>query len=368
MKKSVYKRWILLFVLCLFVPLGAVAFTNWLVDPLWSFKYSVSFAPWHELFNDRQQKTNYLLFTRPAVRTLVLGSSRKMYADPSAWGDNGFNYAVSGLAPLEYSVLMSNIRELELPVEKIVLGLDFFAANGLKEKQSDEGIVTTKSSLEIARKIGYRFFSLLDWKTFLYSIKAIRRGASASEEEYKNMMKYDHLGLDTQLFFVVSGDAAERKNLISGTIASYHKTYQEFHYNESFSTRLSSFLQIAGDAEVIPLLTPVGTPFLRLIAQTPGRLDDYERWIRESVSIFGGVWGFMDVNVVTRDPSLWMEPSHHSPEVSSWMADRIHGRGEPPECFGVYIDKENVETYIAQVREDIEKLLIEKDAWDLLME
>jgi len=27
-----------------------------------------------------------------------------------------------------------------------------------------------------------------------------------------------------------------------------------------------------------------------------------------------------------------------------------------------------VETYIAQVREDIEKLLIEKDAWDLLME
>jgi hypothetical protein len=289
-----------------------------------------------------------------------------MYTEPSAWGPFGFNYAVLALVPVEYALLLRNVRDLDLPVEKILLGLDFSGACEVTEKKSEENIATTRNALATALKPGYRFAGLFNWQTFQYSVKTLMRGTAVEEKDRGDLIRYDDP--EKRLYFASPRSEAERRELFLGYVEAYRRIYQEFIYDEDLVSMLTAFRDETADVQLIPLLVPVGTPLLRLIARTPGRLDDYERWIREIVAVFGGVWSFKDANSVARNPLLWSEPSHHSPTVGSWIVDRVQGSGTPPDDFGIYVTKENVDEYIEKARKSIERLLFEKDAWDELLQ
>lgn len=110
------------------------------------------------------------------------------------------------------------------------------------------------------------------------------------------------------------------------------------------------------------------TPHLRLIAEIPKRLCDYEKMLRETVEVFGGVWNFMYVNSVTSDQALWRESSHCLPVVNTWIRDRVTGIGTPPEDFGVYVTKDNIDSHIKTVREQILSLVNQTDSWSVFLD
>ena len=136
---------------------------------------------------------------------------------------------------------------------------------------------------------------------------------------------------------------------------------------DRYKEDISALVQPPIRAEVEPFVTPEGTLTMRLIAETPGRIDDYERMIRDAVEVFGGVWNFMYVNSVTSNHLYWREPSHSIGQVNEWVLDRIFGTGNPPADFGVYVTKDNIDEHLKEVRAQLMALPSQEDSWTRLM-
>jgi hypothetical protein len=349
------------------VPLllcGVIMGTNWLVDPLWCFRHHVPFGQWQAMFNERVQKANILVFRRPAIGTLVLGSSRMMYTDPAIWGPDGFNYAANSMVPAEYAPALRNVgRTVGMP-ERIVAGFDFLGASIRREQEVAPRSVDTLRHVDEALASLYRVTALLDYNVFRHAVRNIlRRGFEAKD----GTIRYDGGPRpDLHLEFRTPDDGA-RREMLEDALEIFGRSYGAFLYDERHREKLREFRREAGDATVIPFTTPEGTPFLRIIAETQGLLDSYERWIRDLVDVFGGVWNFMDVNRVTSDPYLYREPSHFGPKVSGWIADRILERGDPPKDFGILVTPWNVDEHLRDVRARIERLKTARGAWDAVL-
>ena len=160
------------------IPLAICAFVmtvNWLVDPLWCFNHPVPAGHWQAMFNDRVQKANILVFKRPRVGTLLLGSSRVMYTDPALWGKDGFNYAVNTMVPSEYAPAVRNVRRTVGMPDKIVAGFDFLGASVRREQEAASRSVDTRRHVDEATNPLYRVKCLLDYNVFRNAVKNVFR-------------------------------------------------------------------------------------------------------------------------------------------------------------------------------------------------
>lgn len=80
-------------------------------------------------YDERSQKTNFLIYTKPAYNNLILGSSRASYFSIKLLKGKWFNYAASGMYPDEY-LGYAQIAERYAKNQKldtILIGLDFWA-------------------------------------------------------------------------------------------------------------------------------------------------------------------------------------------------------------------------------------------------
>ncbi len=334
---------------------------NWLVDPLWCFNHPVPAGRWQAMFNDRVQKANILVFKRPRVEALLLGSSRVMYTDPALWGKDGFNYAVNTMVPAEYAPALRNVRRTVGMPDRIVAGFDFLGASIRREQEAASRSVDTQRHVDEATSPLYRVKCLLDYNVFRNAVKNVFRKGF---EEKDGTIRYDGGPRPVLHLAFVNPSSSARREFLADNLQIYGRSCASFLYDGGPREKLEEFRAEAGDAMIFPFTTPVGTPFLRIIAETPGLLDDYERWIRDLVRVFGRVWNFMYVNSVASDPYLYKEPSHFGPQVSEWIAARILGSGYFPPDFGVLVTRKNVDEHLCGVRAGIERLRHEADGWN----
>ena len=367
LKRKSYKRWTLCFLSIFVIVTASVVTLNYAVDPMWCFNHETPYAEWREFIDERQQKTNLLRFRDFKIDTLIMGSSRVMAMDTALWGPCGFNFGVSSCMAFELPILMDIFYKTKgYHPNHVILGIDFFAAgraygDGSKNNKSKSVQLSLKSS---------RFISKLE---SLSSIELCRKSINLIIKNLENDIhyadvKYSSGHMDAHAFYPPVNDINVKKKIFTETYFGCKKTYSFFAFDNNYKDNLKYISKLSDTTKITPIILPEATPHLRLIAEIPNRLCDYEKMLRETVEVFGGVWNFMYVNSVTSEQALWRESSHCLSVVNTWIRDRVTGIGTPPEDFGVYVTKDNIDIHIKTVREQILSLVNQTDSWSVFLD
>ena len=370
LKRKSYKKWTLCFLSIFVIVTASVITLNYAVDPMWCFNHETPYAEWREFIDDRQQKTNLLRFRKNKIDTVCMGSSRVMQMAPDKMGDNAFNFALSSCMPAEYATLMEIFhRTRGYYPKEIIIGIDFFRTNAISATREPENRALPALASLDKNSFVYRMEMLSSIELARKSFNFIRKNMSIQIDGIENGdVKYLAGNMRANSYYPPISDMKRKRRACRGLYREFKNTHQYYQYNRLYKEQIVNFFKPLNDSLVIPFITPEGTMTLRLFAETPGRLDDYERMIRETVEVFGGVWNFMYVNSVTSDHSYWREPSHSLGQVNDWVLERIYGTGNPPADFGVYVTKDNIDEHIKEVKAQLLALQHQKDSWYVMME
>ena len=370
LKRKSYKKWTLCFLSIFVIVTASVVTLNYAVDPMWCFNHETPYAEWREFIDERIQKANLLRFRKDKIDTLIIGSSRVMQMDTDKIGDGAFNLGLSSCMPMEYPILMEIFHKTRgYYPNKIIVGLDFFGSKATYSDGTRENRAVPTLQMLNDNTFIYHMEILSSIELSRKSISLIRKNIDIEEEgiEYADV-KYNARHMGASAYYPPIEDMDHKKHVVRTLYADFKRIYEFFQYNDRYKEDISALVQPSIRAEVKPFVTPEGTLTMRLIAETPGRLDDYERMIRETVEVFGGVWNFMYVNSVTSDHSYWREPSHSLGQVNDWVLERIYSTGNPPADFGVYVTKDNIDEHIKEVKAQLLALQHQKDSWCVMME
>lgn len=113
----------------LILALLLIAATNAYFDARWLTGTQHTFNKKRPVFDERSQKSNFLIYQKPEYNNLILGSSRASYFPTKNLKGKWFNYAVSGMYPDEYLgyAKIAEQKATNQKLDTILIGLDFWA-------------------------------------------------------------------------------------------------------------------------------------------------------------------------------------------------------------------------------------------------
>jgi len=325
--------------------LPAVFFFNWFIDPLWCFSHSNRFNNVQPGFNERQQKTNRIYFTGlNQYDTLLLGSSRTAYIDQHDFkGMNVFNYAADNMLPSEYEKWIEIATSIKGgDFKTIIIGIDFFgtAKNYDKEIRKYYNELTPYHYFRQAEEPFYRYKNLLSLDTFKYALESIKRiyDPTISDYDRKNVR---HCSI------VVSDNMKQKR--IQSNIMEYKKHLTDkYIYRKEWKAILKRLKSRYPQTRFILFTTPVSEPFFKTLILEANHIRDYERWLRESIEVFGEIYHFMDMNTITADLDNFFDAHHVYAKIDRLLAWRISGQNEKniPDDFGILLNRTNIDSYL----------------------
>ncbi|HEX5393467.1 MAG TPA: hypothetical protein VFW68_09305 [Rhodocyclaceae bacterium] len=313
---------------------------NYYVDPLWLFTHENRFNQKQWGFDERQQKTNLVRFGSFDYDALLLGSSRSTYISQASFFDSRvFNYAVSGMRPVEFPGYIDFALSMrKRPFERIYLGMDFFATN----KKNPGSAERASRYVEASGYPLYRLESLLSYDTFgksITNIKKVRAGGPCD--------CYDRHNVKT---LAVPSPEVKAK-AVSGDVSAYNtKVYgPDYLYDDGLKDLLIQLRDAHSETRFIVFTTPPSYKLFQVLVRM-GRLPDYERWITEMVDVFGGVYDFMGLNSITENLDNYADGHHFYQSVGTVIAARLENREAGPKDFGTYVTRDNLARHLASIR------------------
>ncbi len=320
------------FFIALLLPILGVAIVNFVVDPFCFFGPSNNLVTRKFLFDERTQKTNYVMHSTGQYDGLLLGSSRTAFVDPTTFTSGTFfNYAASGMLPREYEGFIQLFRKWNT-IKTVVIGFDFFATN------VNQGAYNPKQAHFYESQASYR--DLLNYKGLHYSRVSFScsiRGETCDERSY------------TQVFTRTWNRwvPSERARRLEIQLKQYATTYygSNFEFDNSLQENLRQLRYKNPGIKFIAFTTPDSAELFKLMIDQ-GLSSEYVRWIETLYQHFDEVYDFMGVSSVTSNEVNYLDAHHFSPRVGDWIVRRIEGSatGIPPN-FGVKITREELENY-----------------------
>lgn len=344
--------WLIVFFFPVVVFILSPAVFVYLADPLWQWSHPFHIPGYHRGFDERLQKTNYLASRRFDIDTVLIGSSRTAYTDPSIYSERGFNYATSSGQMSNFASYLNFIREhTSIPIERVVLEAGFFGAI-----EKDRSIPSPESVIGQAH----------DWRKklqLLFSRDAVEKGRnvlflweidSGLSEEETVRLKSDRYFISFGKFCSFRSKKYVNEEIFEKRVEAQVKTYEENVYNMPYNDRYHQFLQdihnVLPDAQYVVYTTPV-TKYLLEAFFKQDRLDDYERWIKELVKEFGSVYNFMYPNSITLDDNSFADAHHPRPQTVKIIATKIQDPASlPPGDWGTLVTEENLDEHLRRVR------------------
>lgn len=319
-----YSHFIRRFLLIVASLTGGMVALNAYVDPMWTFthKNKTNAVQWG--FDERQQKTNWLLFNDEDFDGLLLGSSRVTAINQNNFVQHKiFNYSASAMKPSEFLGFVNNAKIIKgKDFDVIYLGLDFFATNKLHQPSHNP----PENYLKTAQTPLYRWVSLLSYDMYKKSKTNLWKPKDDFCDCYdRNMVKT--LALRT----VEQREAAAQKDL-----AGYIKRMGGAAY-EYDTDQLEVFRRLRAtnpNTRFVVFTTPESAELYAFLRES-GRVKDYDKWMSDLIKIFGYVYDFMGDNAVTRTPENYVDATHFLPSVGDLIALRLEGREGVPADFGV---------------------------------
>lgn len=331
--------------------LSVIFFFNLYIDPLWCFSHSNRWNNHQPGFSERQQKTNRIYFTElEKYDTLMLGSSRTAYINQYDFhGMKVFNYAADNMLPWEYEQWIEIATRIKgAPFKHIIIGIDFFGTaenyDPVMEryyhgKKAKDYLFNTLQPL-------YRLKALLNFDSIRHSINSIRFTLHPTISDY-DRRNVRHCNI------VVS--EKEKARYIQRDIREYqtHLSNGQYRYRTSWPYMIHVLKGRYPKTRFIFFTTPVSQPFFEKIVLENGRVDDYKRWLTETVNTAGKLYHFMDLNSVTTSLENFFDAHHMYAKGVAWVAHRISGYRVdtiPPD-FGKVLTPESIDDYFNQWQE-----------------
>lgn len=297
---KIYKNFILFTLLALTLTLTSIVSVNYWIDPLWTFEHEHQLNQYQRGRKERQQKSNALYFRSEKYDTLIFGSSRTTYMNPYKWDRKTFNYAVSDMQPNEYSAYLNfAITKAKQPIKRVIIGLDFFGALTYAPLISKEPALI----LDKITEPFYRYKLLLSIDTLSYTNLNIQNSFKKPYGKYRyNYIKTSPPKSNTNL--------KNYEKRIKGNLETYIRDRYCKTYNEMYKGIILNLIASNPDIEFILFTTPLSSQhFETLLSQN--LYPQYERWLQESVDIFGTINHFMYLSELTKNANLYFQDSNH---------------------------------------------------------
>jgi len=327
------------------LAIATTGFFNYLIDPLWCFSHSNALNNRQPGFNERQQKTNRAFFTGlQKYDTLLLGSSRTAYIDQHDFeGMTVFNYAADNMMPKEYTEWIEIAKSIKGGEFKtIIIGIDFFgtAENYDSYFERYYNGLTPKDYLQETKKPFYRYKSLLSIDALKHSMESIKRLKHPTISDYdRNNVRHCSITVtDSQKIHHIKANIAEYKTPL----------LLEYRYRTDWKSLLQRLKEKNPNTRFILFTTPVSKPFFETFIIKGQHIDDYARWLKETVEVFGELHHFMDLNSVTENLDNFFDAHHVYAYADQWLAHRVSGAGNTdiPQDFGKPLTPDNIDAYL----------------------
>lgn len=334
-----YKKWLIITLLLILLPLGALAGFNYYIDPLWTFNHANSYNRIQASFDERQQKTNYVTFSGSNYNALVLGSSRTSYIDQNDFfGCRAYNYAVNNMLIEEYKGYVDYARQnYKRQFDVIYLGLDFFTTN--RNLKLDNQFNPPAYYTSQAQELGYRYKTLLSidalryaWQNYNTSRQGVPVNYAYDRNNIKTLLKVDNATRDAQ---------------IKSSLERYRtRIYADYAYRD-VKKSLTELKESNPDTRFVAFTTPVSTPLFNLMVEM-GLLPWYEQWLTDLVNVFGEIYCFTYPNSITSNLNNYYDAGHFYPAIGTLVAHRVTGFPDPnlPRDFGVLLTPKTLPAFI----------------------
>lgn len=322
--------------------LSVVAGLNFAIDPLSCYGTVHPLNQRRTAFNERQQKTNRLMFAPPEFDAVLLGNSRVTYINQNDFsGYKVFNYSANFMTTDEFGPLIRFAKKRATPtLRTAILGMSFHVADS--NQAHDEQGFSAESAIRQVEDPLYRFKTLLSWDV---------AGKSWSNLAMNALNHYDQDWYD--LSNVKSHRATDERYMLSRMTYNMRmlqrRVRHQFRYDPGYRENMRRLLADNPGVRFVVFTAPASTSIMEILRQE-GRLADYHRWLRETIEVFGGLHHFEYPNTVTRDVRNFVDGHHFTPEIGRMIAKRVSGVPDPavPADFGIYLTSRNLDAFLSR--------------------
>lgn len=336
-----HKKWFIVLTAVLAFVMGCIIILNYIIDPFWCFAAINKYNSYAIIIDQRLQKTNKITYDTKSYDTIIIGSSR---TEPINQNDfvnyKAFNYAAPAMFPEEYGSYIDYFLKINNDgIDNVFLGLDFFGTiqnKPIVNKSPQSYLETTNAKL-------YRFKTLLNLDTLRIYAK--------NYYDHKYYFRYDR---KNNILIPKDLSKYNRSTLLSERLLVFQNHFYNnkvYRYDRAYKQKLSELKTKYYSKNIIVFTTPVSQPLYALLIHE-GRFEDYCRWIRDVVDVFGGVYNFMYANSITENLENYYDADHFFPRIGTLVAHKITGYPDKniPCDFGVYVTKDNLEQHLGQLR------------------
>lgn len=340
------KRWINLFIIFSFLVMLLTISINYIIDPLWTFSHSNKFNNVQDGFDERQQKSNFIFNNGlKNFDGILLGSSRTTFINQNSFKNMRiYNYSFNAMKPNEYKDYINFAKKCKgKDFKYIIIGLDFFGTNLLSEVKIKE----PNYYISKTQNLFYKYKMLLSFSTLKKSLKNIRNSLFDEKLFYdRNNVKYQS---------VVSEN--ERIKKFSMNMISQPSNFDDskYIYNNEYINILKELKNENPNTKFIIFTSAITSDLLISILEDKKRINEYERWLKETLEVFGQINHFMTINSITKNLNNYPDADHAYPNIVSLIAQKISETNSEdiPKDFGILLTKSNIDNFLENLKIEI---------------
>ena len=342
------KKMIVAIFVCVLCPFIFIAFLNLIIDP-----YFLYGAPTHkynrfyEYTDERIEKANRIYYgKKESYDSVLLGSSRATFVNQYDFkGQKLFNFAVASMIPFEYESYLELMKAKGHTLETIYLQIDFFGANTNYQKEAKERYEKTFKPLKnpfnqveklfipskLLKEIPLENLRGIQWNMY-YSRDNIKYKKETTEEE--RLKAFRHTLKRHTLEFIKNNFIYDEQELKNALMRIKNNNPQS-HF--------------------VIYTSPITTALFVSQINFAKRWEEYKKYIRLYIDIFGGIYQFEGFNEITQEVQNYPDDDHFYPYIGTLIAKTLTDKSFIPiKDFGIYLDASNVENYFKELEKQLQ--------------
>ncbi len=337
------RKWIVSILSCVTCFLGIIACLNLAIDPYFlygtpSHKYNYFFT----YIDERVEKANRIYYgKKESYDSILLGSSRATFVNQYDFKEHKlFNFAASSMIPFEYEDYLELMKQKGHSLDVVYLQIDFFGANTTHKKLLKERYEKTFKPLEDPFNRIWKLFAFDKRlkEVLLENYQGIKANQYYSRDNIKYAKKVEEK--DRQINF--------RNNLKRHTLEFVGN---DFSFDESLLRNTLLKLKEKNPHSVFVIYTsPITTSLFVSQINFAQKWEEYKKYIKLYIEIFGGVYQFEGFNEITQNVQNYPDDDHFYPYIGTLIVQKLTNKEHASiKDFGIYLDSNNIEAYFTEL-------------------
>lgn len=357
-----YRRFNLLLLFSIFLPMLLVGGVNWIIDPYDIFKPPY----WGKLNHNKVSKDDHdrlykaVDVMRIKPLTIILGSSRTKQGlnpeHPALSNQPAYNLGLNGTNIYESLHYLQHTIKNQPNLKTVVIGIDFFMFNEYR---------TTPPTFS-ENRLEKTHINLKDSIDSLFSLDSVLNSKNtiiASLDKPQGDRQFGSKGF----FPHTRTQDGKTQWRFKDSILQYFALNPNYTLSQSHLSDFKALVKLCqeNNIELKVFISPSHAIEWEILRQS-GQWEIFEQWKRELVKITP-VWDFSGYNSITTEkikPIMknYADHSHYTVPIGNLVLDKIlsYHPEQVPTDFGILMTRENIEQHLQQVR-DTQKVWLEKN-------